>query len=375
MNSNYALKKFGLFFGPETSTANRCNIGGMLGNNACGSHSLVYGSTRDHTIEIKALLSDGSEALFGSSKQGRIQENAPSWVTWKGIFTGTLTILSDTDNQRHIIEGYPDPDVERRNTGYALDLLLNSEPFHDRSDNKFNFCKLLAGSEGTLAVSTEIKLNLVPLPPSEKALVCVHLRERNDAFRANLVALKHNPSAVEMMDNRILKLTENNISQRNNRFFLDGDPGAILIVEFVRKEHEEILPGIASAMITALKAAGYGYSFPVVTGKDISRVWDLRKAGLGVLANMKGDPKPVTLMEDTAINVKLLPDYIDEIEKMLARYGKDSVFHAHIGTGELHIRPILTLKDPKDVKLFRTIGTETAKIVKKYRGSLKRGTR
>ena len=234
---------------------------------------------------------------------------------------------------------------------------------------KFNFCKLLTGSEGTLAVTTEIKLNVVPLPPANKALVCVHLKKRNDAFKANLIALKFKPSAVEMMDNRILELTEDNASQRNNRFFLDGKPGAILIVEFVREKADEI-DSTASAMIKALKAAGYGYAFPVVKGKDISKVWELRKAGLGVLANMKGDPKPVTVMEDTAVNVELLPDYIDDIESMLKKYGKEAVYHAHIGTGELHIRPILNLKDTEDVKLFRTIGLETAHLVKKYRGSL-----
>jgi Fe-S oxidoreductase len=228
---------------------------------------------------------------------------------------------------------------------------------------------LLTGSEGTLAVATEIKLNVVPLPPANKALVCVHLNKRNEAFKANLIALKFKPSAVEMMDNRILKLTENNASQRNNRFFLEGEPGAILIVEFVRQTLEEI-DNSAAALIEALKSAGYGYSYPVVKGKDISKVWELRKAGLGVIANMKGDPKPVTLIEDTAISVEVLPEYMEEIEVLLAKYGKDAVFHAHIGSGELHIRPILNLKDPEDVKLFRAIGLETAHLVKKYRGSL-----
>src|SRR5665811_352898 len=230
-------------------------------------------------------------------------------------------------------------------------------------------CWILRFSMKNLTVTTEIKLNIIPLPPSNKALVCVHLKKRNEAFKANLIALKYKPSAVEMMDNRILELTEDNASQRNNRFFLDGKPGAILIVEFVRKKPEEI-DNAAAEMIQALKSAGYGYSYPIVKGKDISKVWELRKAGLGVLANMKGDPKPVTLMEDTAISVELLPDYMDEIEILLAKYGKDAVFHAHIGTGELHIRPILNLKDTADVKLFRTIGLETAHLVKKYRGSL-----
>jgi FAD/FMN-containing dehydrogenase/Fe-S oxidoreductase len=366
---NLALKEHGLFFGPETSTSNRCNIGGMVGNNACGSHSVVYGSTRDHTIEIKALLSDGSEAIFRPVNRTEFLEKRKLSNLEGDIYRNIENILSDKLNQEKILEGYPDVRVHRRNTGYAIDQLLDSEIFNMNSKLKFNFCRLLAGSEGTLAVTTEIKLNLVPLPPANKALVCVHLKKRNEAFKANLIALKFKPSAVEMMDDRILKLTEDNASQRNNRFFLNGNPGGILIVEFVREKPEEI-DDAASGLIEALKAAGYGYSYPVVKGKDISKVWELRKAGLGVLANMIGDPKPVTLMEDTAINVELLPDYMDEIELMLAKHGKDAVFHAHIGTGELHIRPILNLKDKGDVILFRTIALETAHLVKKYRGSL-----
>jgi Fe-S oxidoreductase/FAD/FMN-containing dehydrogenase len=341
----------------------------MVGNNACGSHSVVYGSTRDHTIEIKTLLSDGSEAIFGPLNNNDFLSKCTQENLEGDIYRNIKRILDDKVNQKKIREGYPDPMVHRRNTGYAIDQLLDSEVFDPESNKKFNFSKLLAGSEGTLAVTTEIKLNLVSLPPANKALVCVHLKKRNDAFRANLIALKFNPSAVEMMDNRILELTENNASQRNNRFFLDGKPGAILIVEFVRETPEEI-DGTAAELIQALKSAGYGYSYPIVKGKDISKVWELRKAGLGVLANMKGDPKPVTLIEDTAISVEVLPEYMEEIEALLAKYGKNAVFHAHIGSGELHIRPILNLKDPEDVKLFRTIGLETAHLVKKYRGSL-----
>jgi FAD/FMN-containing dehydrogenase/Fe-S oxidoreductase len=366
---NIKLKEYGLFFGPETSTSNRCNIGGMVGNNACGSHSVVYGSTRDHTIEIKTLLSDGTEALFGPLDRKEFLEKCKLSNLEGDLYRNINDILGDKINQQNIRDGYPDPKVHRRNTGYALDLLLDSKVFDPVSDNKFNFSKLLAGSEGTLAVTTEIKLNVVPLPPENKALVCVHLNKRNEAFKANLIALKFKPSAVEMMDNRILKLTENNASQRNNRFFLEGEPGAILIVEFVRQTSEEI-DNSAATLIEALKSAGYGYSYPVVKGKDISKVWELRKAGLGVLANMKGDPKPVTLIEDTAIGVEVLPEYMEEIEVLLAKYGKDAVFHAHIGSGELHIRPVLNLKDPEDVKIFRAIGQETAHLVKKYRGSL-----
>ena len=366
---NIFLKRYGLFFGPETSTSNRCNLGGMVGNNACGSHSVIYGSTRDHTLELTTLLSDGSKAVFGAIDKNAFEKKCDLNNLEGEIYRNIKKILDDPINKKSITEDYPDPKIPRRNTGYALDMLLDSDIFNEKSGEKFNFCRLLAGSEGTLAVITEIKLNLVTLPPPCKALVCVHHKERNEAFKANLIALKFQPDAVEMTDNRILELTENNISQKNNRFFLVGQPGAITIVEFARETPQEI-ETVTSDLINELKREGYGYAFPVVTGRDISRVWALRKAGLGILRNMKGDAKPVSLMEDTAVRVDQLADYIDEIEKMLALYGKNSVFHAHIGTGELHIRPVLNLKDPADVELFRTLGLTTAKLVRKYRGSL-----
>jgi len=366
---NMELRPKGLFFGPETSTSNRCNLGGMVGNNACGSHSVIYGSTRDHTLELKTILSDGSEAIFGPVNRTTFEEKCNLTNLEGSLYRNIKEMLNDPVNKERIVEGFPDKKIPRRNTGYALDLLLDNEIFDNNSDKPFNFCKLLTGSEGTLAITTEIKLNLVKLPPPCKALVCVHLRKRNDAFLVNLIALKHQPSAVEMMDDRILKLTENNISQRSNRFFLDGNPESIVIVEFVREITEDVDDAIFD-LVRDLKSAGYGYSFPVVKGKDINKVWDLRKAGLGVLTNMRGDSKPVSLIEDTAVNVEQMPAYIADFERMLSAYGKEVVYHAHIGTGELHIRPILNLKDPEDVELFRTIGLETAKIVRKYRGSM-----
>ena len=366
---NMSLKEYGLFFGPETSTSNRCNIGGMVGNNACGSHSLIYGSTRDHTLELKTLLSDGSTALFKDIDKIEFEEKCKQNNLEGAIYRNISTILSDAKNRDSIRKEYPDAAIKRRNTGYALDILSDSDIFDETSNKRFNLCKLIAGSEGTLAVITEIKLNLCPLPPSNKALVCVHLKERNDSFKANLIALKFDPQAVEMMDNRILDLTKDSLSQRNNRFFLEGNPGAILIVEFAR-ETSQATDNATSSLIAAMKEAAFGYAYPVIKGKDISKVWELRKAGLGVLTNMQGDCKPVSLIEDTAVNVEQLPDYMEDIERMLASHKKEAVFHAHIGTGELHLRPILNLKDKNDVELFRQIGLETAHIVKKYRGSL-----
>lgn len=366
---NMFLKPHGLFFGPETSTASRCNIGGMVGNNACGLHSIVYGSTREHLLEVKCILSDGSVALFGATGKQSFDERCTLPTLEGDIYRNIREILSSHDNRTEILNGYPHPGIPRRNTGYCLDIMADTTLFNPDSEHPFNLAKLIAGSEGTLAIATEIKLNLVPLPPTFKALLCVHLRERSEAFRANLTALKHKPAAIEMMDDKIINLAIDNLSQRNNRFFISGEPRAILITEFACDTLEEA-EAKCEALILDLKDEGFGYAFPVVTGSDIKKVWELRKAGLGVLSNMKGDSRPVSLIEDTAVLPADLPAYMEELTRLLARHQLEAVLHAHIGTGELHVRPLLNLKSKDDVELFRTIGYETAVLVKQYRGSI-----
>ncbi len=366
---NAVLKKEGLLFGPETSTSNRCNIGGMIGNNGCGLHSVVYGSVRDHIIEVRALLHDGSEALFGPVSAEEFNLKCALEGAEGGIYREIRSMMEDKVNRDSIVRDYPGKDIPRRNTGYALDDLLYSEPFTPGSGRPVNLARLICGSEGTLAIVTEAKLGLVPLPPPVKALACVHLHKRNDAFRANLIALKYKPWAVELMDRKILTLAEKMEGQKRNRFFIEGDPGALLLVEFCA-QHKDEITAVSSAMEAEMRAEGLGYAFPVVWGSDVKRVWDLRKAGLGILSNMPGDAKPISLIEDCAVSVDKLGDFVTDIEEMLASYGKESVYHAHIGTGELHIRPLMDLKDPRDVKLLRTIGEKTASIVKKYRGSM-----
>lgn len=365
---NLFLKPTGLFFGPETSTSNRCMIAGMVGNNSCGSHSILYGSTRDHTISVKMILDDGNEYEFGPLSKNEFSEKLRIKGKEGDIYRFLNSKLSGKDIQKEIVDQFPDPSIKRRNTGYALDLLIQNSVFGE-NNQPFNFCNLIAGSEGTLGFITEIKLNLVPLPPKEKAVIAVHLQERERAFKANLIALKYKPGAVEMMDKIILNCTKSNIEQKKNRFFVQGDPGAILIVEFARNTKQEI-ELIASEIESEMRSAGYGYHFPIIWGSDISKVWALRKAGLGVLSNIDGDAKPVSLVEDTAIAVDKLPDYMKEFAQIMTNYNLDCVYHAHIGSGELHLRPVLNLKDPKDVELFRTVALEVAKLVKKYRGSL-----
>ncbi|MBS5413077.1 MAG: FAD-binding protein [Bacteroides thetaiotaomicron] len=366
---NLFCKPYGLYFGPETSTSNRCCLGGMVGNNSCGSHSLVYGSTRDHLLEAKVVLSDGSEVTLKGLNRTEIEEKQKDCSLEGKIYKQLIDLLSNQENQKEIIDNYPDISLRRRNSGYAIDELLRCNYFDQTCDEPFNLCKLLAGSEGTLAFVTELKLHLVPLPPVEKAVICVHCSTLEESFEANLVALKHHPVAIELMDNNILELSKQNISQNKNRFFIQGDPAAILIIELA-EDSTEAVDRKADEIEADLRKHHYGYHYPRIYGKDISRVWNLRKAGLGLLSGMPGSAKPVSVIEDTAVAPYRLPAYIADLKKVLEHYNLSCVYHAHISTGELHLRPVLNLKEKKDRELFRMIATETAKLVKKHKGSL-----
>ncbi|WP_020529146.1 FAD-binding and (Fe-S)-binding domain-containing protein [Flexithrix dorotheae] len=369
---NHHLKSYDLFFGPETSTANRAMVGGMVGNNSCGSNSVVYGSTRDHLLEVKAILSDGNGVTFKNLSNEEFEakcrgENVVSTLEQK-IYQETKAILEVEENQKEIREKFPKFSIPRRNTGYAIDMLLETAPF-TKGKEDFNFCKLIAGSEGTLAFITEIKLHVNPTPPKYKALVCAHFTSVDESLRANLVALQHNPSACELMDHYVLECTKTNIEQRANRFFVEGDPQAILVVELSRDSAEQ-LDKDAQALIDDFKQNNFGYHYPIVSGGDVKKVWTLRKAGLGLLSNIPGDAKPAPVIEDTAVDVADLPAYIADFNEVLKKYDLFCVHYAHAGSGELHLRPILNLKTEEGNQLFRTIAEEIAKLVKKYKGSL-----
>jgi len=365
---NMFLKPHGLFFGPETSTANRAMIGGMVGNNSCGSNSVVYRSTREHLLEVKALLSDGSEAIFKALSIDDFHEKCELNTLEGKIYKNLRSLLSNYDNQLEIRKEFPKKSVERRNTGYAIDLLVETAPFTAGGED-FNFCKLIAGSEGTLAFMTEIKLNVVPLPPKEIGLLCVHFNTIDESLRANLIGLKYNPSASELIDHYILECTKENIQQSKNRFFVQGDPGAILVIEFAKETREEII-ALTAQVESEMRAANLGYHFPVLFGEDTKKIWTLRKAGLGLLSNLPGDEKAVPVIEDTAVDVNDLPAYIRDFNEILKKHGLYSVHYAHAGSGEIHLRPIINLKTKEGNQLFRTIAEEVATLVKKYQGSL-----
>ena len=365
---NLFLQPHGLFFGPETSTANRAMIGGMVGNNSCGSNSVVYRSTREHLIEVQAFLSDGSEAVFNSVSTDEFHSKCELNTLEGSIYKSVRSILSNYDNQLEIKKEFPKKSVLRRNTGYAIDILVDADPFNAGGPD-FNFCNLIAGSEGTLAFMTEIKLNVVPAPPKEVGLLCVHFNSIDESLHANLIGLKYKPSASELIDHYILECTKENTEQAKNRFFVQGDPGAILVIEFAKETREEILE-LTSKVEADMRAAGLGYHFPVLYGADAKKIWALRKAGLGLLSNLPGDEKAVPVIEDTAVDVEDLPNYIRDFNEILKKHGLYSVHYAHAGSGEIHLRPIINLKTKEGNQLFRTIAEEVATLVKKYDGSL-----
>lgn len=365
---NLHLKQHGLFFGPETSTSNRCMIGGMVGNNSCGAHSLVYGSTREHTLEVKAILSNGDEVVFGDLTALEFEAKTKLETLEGELYRSIYSMLSDEENASEIEKEFPDIEVERRNTGYALDMLLRMQPFNTEGQ-LFNFCSLICGSEGTLAFITEIKLNLVPLPPVHKGLLVVHHNSIAEAIEANVHALEHKPTAIELIDKYFLDCTKDSREHKHNRFFLKGEPGALLCVEFA-EESEARLKEKAEQLKVDFETKGFGFHFPLLQGADIGKVWALRKAGLGLLSGVPGDAKPQPVIEDTAIHPKKLLAYITEFNKVLDENKLECVFYAHIATGELHLRPVINLKEKKGVEQFRIVATEIARLVKKYGGSL-----
>ncbi len=365
---NYYLKNQNLYFAPETSTANRAMVAGMVGNNSCGANSIVYGSTRNHVLELKGFLSNGDaisiKALDDNEIDNKIQLKNREGEIYRFLFDN----LSKPAIQSQIKDNFPKESIHRRNTGYAVDVLLEQAPF-EPTGRAFNLAELICGSEGTLMFITEIKLNLVPTPPKYKIVVAAHFQTLEESLKATVFAMKFAPSACELMDKVILDCTKANVEHRKNRFFVKGDPAAILCVEF-SSDDTAYTQKMAQQFTLLLEKENLGYQYPLIEGNDINKVWSLRKAGLGLLANIPGDPKAVAVVEDTAVHIEDLPAYIMEFEQMMQKYGQKSVYYAHAGAGELHLRPILDLKLKNDRILFRQIAEDTAHLVKKYDGSL-----
>ncbi|MGB7394731.1 MAG: FAD-linked oxidase C-terminal domain-containing protein [Pricia sp.] len=364
---NRYLEPYGLFFGPNTSTSNRCMIGGMVGNNSSGTTSIQYGVTRDKVVSLKCILSDGSEGEFKSLSKAELKDKMEQNTLEASIYKNVFKELSDKGIQDEIKSEFPKSQIHRRNTGYAVDELLQNRIFGE-VDADFNLCQLLSGSEGTLAFTTEITLQLDDLPPALAAMVVTHYVTLEDCLSDVAPVMEHSLHTCEMMDRVILDCTKNNREQLKNRFFVEGDPAALLMLE-VKAHTEEGLERQLGELQATIAASGLSYANPVLRATDINKAIELRKAGLGLLGNMVGDRKAVACIEDTAVALEDLKDFIAEFTQIMKGYDQEAVYYAHAGAGELHLRPILNLKQSADVGMFRGITTDVAKLTKKYRGS------
>ncbi len=365
---NNCLKPFGLFFSPNTSTSNRCMIGGMVGNNSSGTTSIQYGVTRDKVLELQTILSDGSEVLFKTISNEEFHQKTKSDSQEGRIYSTIYSELKSKIVQDQIKDKFPKPEIHRRNTGYAIDELIKSEVFSDSSES-FNMCKLLSGSEGTLAFTTQITLQLDDLQPKESIMIAAHFESIETCLKSVELVMNHNLFTCEMMDKTILDCTKQNKTQAENRMFIIGDPKAILMCE-VRGNTLDDVKLSAEKLIEDIQNSKLSYAFPMLMGDDIDKAVELRKAGLGLLGNIIGDNKSAACIEDTAVALPDLANYINEFTHLMKSYNQNAIYYAHAGAGELHLRPILNLKTSEGVSDFRKITTDVAHLVKKYKGSM-----
>jgi FAD/FMN-containing dehydrogenase/Fe-S oxidoreductase len=363
---NRAAAMHGLQFGPDTSTTNRCMIGGMIGNNSAGSFSLKHRTTREHVTRMRVVLSDGQVVDFEPLSESRLNLKTQLDSLEGQIYRQMLALLNEHADL--IREHAPHPDIIRRNTGYALDRLLEMAPFTP-GGRPFNLCELLCGSEGTLAMTVDADVRLVPLP-THKILLVPHFATVDASMEATVLAVRMAPAAVELVDKIVLDATRNNAEQARNRFFLEGDPGAILAIQFEGEDMAEVRAK-ADACQALMLGEGRATAAPILTDTDgMNRVWELRKAGLGLLMGVWAETKTPEFMEDTAVRVEDLPAYIRDIEALCARYGVRCVYYAHASVGELHLRPELNLTVHEGLEMMKAMAVDVADIVKRYRGSL-----
>lgn len=367
--NNY-LKPFGLFFGPNTSTSNRCTIAGMVGNNSSGTTSIQYGATRDKVVALRTLLSDGSIATFNEITKDAFLEKTKENTLEASVYKTIYKQLESKETQQRIKAEFPNPEIHRRNTGYAIDALINSAVFSSsHAATSFNLCNLLTGSEGTLAFTTEITLKLDKLPPKENRMLAVHFNSVTNCLQSVAIVMQHNLHTCEMMDKTILDLTKHNKTQEENRQFIQGDPEAILFCE-LRENTLEKVNLQTQKLVDNLEQLNLSYAISILKDTEIEKAQELRKAGLGLLSNIIGDKKTVACIEDTAVALPDLANYIADFSLLMQNYQQQAVYYAHAGAGELHLRPILNLKQKEDVILFKKITTDVAKLVKKYKGSM-----
>ena len=368
---NAFLKPHGLWFPVDVSTSSRATIGGMTGNNSCGARSIRYGTMRDNVESVEAYLADGHSMMFGDLSDNAVIASLPG--NQKTLVETLLNI--GRREEEEINSRFPD--VMRRVGGYNIDALMpngiprkgwGSSLVHQPQEGP-NLAHLLIGSEGTLAFSTRIKLNLQPLP-QQKVLGICHFPSFYEAMESTQHIVKLDPAAVELVDRTMIELSrEIPMFRATVEQFVNGKPDALLLVEFAGDDKQENLRRLAS-LVDLMSDLGFPGAVVEATEPEFQKaVWEVRKSGLNIMMSMKGDGKPVSFIEDCAVRLEDLADYTERLTSVFTKYGTTGTWYAHASVGTLHVRPVLNLKSEIDVKKMRYIVEETFAMVREYKGS------
>ena len=354
---NRELRPYGLMYAPDPSTSSRACVGGGVGNNTCGAHSVIYGKTLDHIMEVDVVLSDGAPAHFRPLTPAELEARLSGAGLESDIYRGVRRLAQE--NAPEIAARYPN--IMRRVSGYNLDEFVTDTPF--------NLTKMVVGSEGTLCVVTEAKVNLVPRP-TMTGLAIVHFADIFGASEAVKDILEHHPSSIEIMDKMVLDRSRQSARLAANMSFIEGDPGAILAVEFYGESADE-LHGKLEGLKLDLQLKRHGYACVNLLDRAAqAMVWQVRKDGLGLLSSMHGDAKPLPFVEDTAVDPERMGDFVREFDEIVRNNGTEAAYYGHASVGCLHIRPVVSLKNQEGVDRMFVIADEISDLVKEFGGSL-----
>ena len=354
---NAELATHGLQYAPDPTTSNRACVGGGVGNNTCGSHSVIYGKTLDHVLEVQTVLSDGSQARFRQLGGEELESRLSGTGLESEIYRRVRDIAHE--NREEIVARYPN--IMRRVSGYNLDDFMGDGPV--------NMARMVVGSEGTLCVVTEAKVNLVPVP-ARKGLAVLHFRDIVEACEATWELLAHNPAAVELIGRMILDRCRTSLGFARLLSFVEGEPDALLVVEVNGDSDGEVRSKL-DALKADVERKGLGYAcVNLVEPGDQANVWALRSAGLGLLMSTKGDSKPLPYVEDTAVDPRSLGEYVRRFDEIVKAHGTTAGYYGHASVGCLHIRPLVDVKNSDGVDRMESIASDISDLVLEYGGSL-----
>ena len=354
---NRQIAPLNLQYAPDPTTANRACVGGGVGNNTCGAHSVIYGKTLDHVQELQVVLANAAEAYLRPLKSGELEAKLSGTGLESEIYRNLRRIAHD--NLAEIQARYPN--IMRRVSGYNLDDFLTDSPF--------NLAKMVVGSEGTLCVVTEAKLKLVPRP-TMTALSVVHFVDIVQSSEAVKEILKHEPSSIEVMDKILLDRSRQSLGHSTSMSFIQGDPGAVLAVEFYGESESELTSKMQN-LKADLEHRRLGYAcVNLLDRTDQANVWNVRKGGLGLLMSIRGDAKPIPFVEDTAVDPEKLGEFTRRFDEIVRNHGTEAAYYGHASVGCLHIRPLVSLKDSQGIATMVSIGEEISDLVKEFGGSM-----